>query len=332
MHFDIIIIGAGPVGLFAAFQSGMLSMKCCVIDTLNTTGGQCNALYPEKPIYDIPGYQEISGEELIRKLQAQADQFSPQYYLGEQVVSLKKNDEIFEIITSNNRIVTSKIVLIAAGAGAFSPNRPPLQDIERYEGHSVFYHIDNPKKFAGKSIVIAGGGDSAIDWAIHLAPIASIIYLVHRRESFRAAPKSLEQIQKLVDQNKIEIVAPYQLQALDGHNNQLSKVILESLEGNIRTLEADILLPFFGLKMSLGPILEWGLNINAKHIEVDNAYYQTNIEGIYAIGDIAAYEGKIKLILTGFAEASSALHHAYSKVFGKTLHFQYSTSKGIPNT
>lgn len=332
MHFDVIIIGAGPIGLFTAFQAGMLSMKCCIIDTLNSIGGQCNALYPEKPIYDIPGYKEISAKDLIYKLEEQANQFKPKYYLGEQVTSLTQHSDFFEITTSTNRRLTSKIVLIAAGAGAFSPNRPPLENIENYEGHSIFYHVDNPEKFSNKSIVIAGGGDSAIDWAIHLAPIANKIYLVHRRESFRAAPSSLNQINTLVNESKIEIVAPYQLKTLEGTDTQLNSVTVESLDGQVRILETDILLPFFGLKMSLGPILKWGLNIEAKHIEVDNAHYQTNIEGIYAVGDIASYEGKIKLILTGFAEASSALHHAYSKVFGKSLHFQYSTSKGIPNS
>lgn len=328
---DVVIIGAGPVGLFAAFQAGMLGMRMAVIDALEFVGGQCSALYPEKPIYDIPAHPQISGEELIAKLKQQAKPFNPEYYLGQQVVSLVKTDGGFDITTSKNITISAKVVLIAGGCGAFGPNRPPLENIEQYEGKSIFYSVQRREDFRAKKIVIAGGGDSAIDWTLSLAEIAEKIYLIHRRDKFRALPESLRKLNEFVDEGKIEMVVPYQLSALEGENGYLNKVVVENLQGGTRELDADILLPFFGLKMSLGPILDWGLNIESHHIKVEGAHYETNIPGIYAVGDIASYEGKIKLILTGFSECASALHHAYSKVFdGKALHFQYSTSKGLP--
>lgn len=329
---DVVIIGAGPVGLFAAFQAGMLGMKCAVIDALEFVGGQCSALYPEKPIYDIPAYPQISGEELIEKLKKQAAPFNPEYYLDQQVIALTKTDTGFDVTTSKNITISAKVVLIAGGCGAFGPNRPPLEGIEQYEGKSVFYSVQRREDFRDKKIVIAGGGDSAIDWALSLAEIAEKIYLIHRRDKFRAVPESLRRLNELVNEGKVEMVVPYQLSALEGENGYLNAVVVENLQGGVKKLDADILLPFFGLKMSLGPILDWGLNIESHHIKVEGAHYETNIPGIYAVGDIASYPGKIKLILTGFAECASALHHAYSKVFdGKALHFQYSTSKGLPS-
>lgn len=328
---DVIIIGAGPVGIFAAFQAGLLGMKSSIIDTLEFAGGQCAALYPEKPIYDIPGYPKILAHDLITNLKEQAQPFNPEYYLGQQVLELKSMDNGFEILTSKGSKISGKIIIIAAGCGAFGPNKPPLGNIESYENKSIFYSINSRNDFAGKKIAIAGGGDSAVDWAISLSEIAEKIYLIHRRDKFRAAPESLRKLSSLANQGLIEMVVPYQLSDLEGDNGYLSNVIVENMDGQKRSLDSDILLPFFGLKMSLGPILEWGLNIHSHHISVDNIHYQTNIDGIYAVGDIASYEGKIKLILTGFAECASALHHSYKKVFdGKTLHFQYSTSKGIP--
>lgn len=324
---DVIIIGAGPVGIFAAFQAGLLGMKPAIIDTLDFAGGQCMALYPEKPIYDIPGAPAILAQNLIEKLKEQAQPFDPKYYLGQQVMDLKSTDKGFEVTTSKGNKISGKIIIIAAGCGAFGPNKPPLANIETYENKSVFYSVKSRNDFAGKKIAIAGGGDSAIDWALSLAEIAEKIYLIHRRDKFRAAPDSLRKLSELVNQGSVEMVVPCQLFALEGENGHLSNVIVETMDGEKRSLDADILLPFFGLKMSLGPILEWGLNIRSNHIAVDNVHYQTNIEGIYAVGDIASYEGKIKLILTGFAECASALHHSYKRVFdGKALHFQYSTS------
>jgi len=325
---DILIIGAGPVGLFAVFQAGMLGMKSHVIDAQEVIGGQCITLYPEKPIYDIPAYPKIAAAELIKQLETQAAPFNPVYHLNQQAVELQKHDNFFEVKTSKDTIIRSKAIIIAAGAGSFGPNKPPLTNIENFENKSVFYFINDRSKFAGKDIVIAGGGDSAVDWAISLSEIANKIYLVHRRDKFRAANESLRQLKEIAESGKIELVTGYQLNSLDGNNNELQAVIVRDLQNNTRKLDASILLPFFGLKQELGELANWGLGVKLHHIEVDPVHYQTNIAGIYAIGDVAHYEGKLKLILTGFAEAASSLHHAYSKVFdGKALHFEYSTTK-----
>ncbi len=328
---DVAIIGAGPSGLFSSFQAGMLGMKCAIIDSLEQIGGQCAALYPQKPIYDIPAYPQIIAQDLIDKLCKQAEPFDPKYFLSQQVVTLQNHKDFFILETSAGNRFESKIVLIAAGAGAFGPNRPPLEDIESYEGKSIFYLVSNRNNFAGKNIVIAGGGDSAVDWAIALSEIAKIS-LVHRRDKFRAAPASVQKIHELAKLGKINLVTNYQLDGLKGSKGQLKEVIVANLDCHKKSLEADILLPFFGLAQNLGPILDFGLNIKTNHIEVNYPYFETNIKGIYAIGDVATYKGKLKLILTSFAESSSALHHAYSRVFdGKALHFEYSTTKGVKN-
>ncbi|MDN3030440.1 MAG: NAD(P)/FAD-dependent oxidoreductase [Candidatus Tisiphia sp.] len=327
---DIIIIGAGPVGLFAIFQAGMLGMRCHVVDSQEIIGGQCSILYPEKPIYDIPAYPKIMAEQLIEQLALQANPFNPVYHLNQQVIQLKKEDDYFQITTSKNVTIAAKVIIIAAGCGSFGPNRPPLVGIEAFEGKSVFYFINNRNSLANQEIVIAGGGDSAVDWAISLCEIAKKIYLVHRREKFRAAPETIRQLKELADNGKIELVINYQLDHLVGKDGILEAVGVKDFEGNIRTLSANILLPFFGLTQELGPIKNWGLNIKTNHIIVEPGYFETNISGIYAIGDIASYPAKLKLILSGFAEAASSLHHAYSRVFeGKALHFEYSTTKGL---
>ncbi|AAU03972.1 NAD(P)/FAD-dependent oxidoreductase [Rickettsia typhi] len=325
---DIVIIGSGPVGLFAVFQAGMLGMKCHVIDAQEVIGGQCITLYPEKHIYDIPAYPKITAKELIEQLKSQAAPFNPVYHLNQQAIELNKHNDFFEIKTSKNTIIKSKVIIIAAGAGAFGPNKPPLANIEDFEGKSIFYFINDKSKFLGKNIVVAGGGDSAVDWTIALSEIANKIYLVHRRDKFTAATESIRQLRHIAETGKIELVTGYQLNNLDGHNNELQAVIVKDLQNNIRKLDANILLPFFGLKQDLGPLANWGLNVKLQHIEVDNYYYQTNIKGIYAIGDVAHYVGKLKLIITGFAEAAHSINHAYSRVFdGKALHFEYSTNK-----
>ncbi|WP_250311459.1 NAD(P)/FAD-dependent oxidoreductase [Rickettsia endosymbiont of Oedothorax gibbosus] len=327
---DIIIIGAGPVGLFAIFQAGMLGMRCHVVDSQEIIGGQCSILYPEKPIYDIPAYPKIMAEELIEQLALQAKPFNPVYHLNQQVIQLKKEDDYFQITTSKNVTIAAKAIIIAAGCGSFGPNRPPLAGIEAFEGKSVFYFINNRNSLANQEIVIAGGGDSAVDWAISLCEIAKKIYLVHRREKFRAAPETIRQLKELADNGKIKLVINYQLDHLVGKDGILEAVGVKGFEENIRTLPANILLPFFGLTQELGPIKNWGLNIKTNHIIVEPGYFETNIPGIYAIGDIASYPAKLKLILSGFAEAASSLHHAYSRVFeGKALHFEYSTTKRL---
>ena len=328
---DVAIIGAGPVGLFAIFECGMLKMRTHVIDALEAVGGQCTALYPEKPIYDIPAYPTIDAAELIDKLMEQAAPFNPQFHLGQQVTSLVKSDNGWKLGTSKGVEIIAKAVIIAGGCGAFGPNRPPLNNIEQYEGKSVFYMVARKADYEGKSIVIAGGGDSAVDWAIALADIAEHIYFVHRRPKFRAAPESIAKLEELCrTRSNIEIIVPYQLHGLQGENGTLTAVEVATLEGEIRTLPADVLLPFFGLSMELGPINDWGLDLEMSHIKVNPATMETNHAGIFAIGDIANFAGKLKLILCGFAEAAMAAHNAYAYVNeGKALHFEYSTSKGI---
>ena len=328
---DIVIVGAGPAGLFSIFEAGMLKMKCHVIDTLETIGGQCTALYPEKPIYDIPAHPKVLASELIELLEAQAEPFHPVYHLNQQVQKIdKKNDGSFVVETSKNIKIECKAIIIAAGCGAFGPNRPPLENIEQFEGTSIFYSIRNKKEFIDKKVVIAGGGDSAVDWAISLAEIAQKIFVVHRRDKFRCAPESASKMKKLEGEGKIEMIIPFQLEGLEGNDSKLSHVIVKDFDNNIKKIEADYLLPFFGLAMELGPIANWGLNLNKNNIEVDRATMQTSQKGIYAVGDIATYSHKLKLILTGFAESASACHDIFKIAFPDQIYqFEYSTSKGI---
>ncbi len=328
---DLVIIGAGPTGLFSVFEAGMLKIKAHVIDTLEVIGGQCLALYPEKPIYDIPAYPQILASELIEKLEEQAMPFNPTYHLNQRVEKISKNsDGSFLVETSKNTQINCKAIIIAAGCGAFGPNRPPLKGIEDFEGKSVFYAIRSKAEFAGKNVVIAGGGDSAVDWALSLAEIAKKVFVVHRRDKFRCAPESSDKMKKLANDGKIELVIPFQLDGLQGSNGKLSCVLVKDFDGNVREIAADYLLPFFGLAMELGPIANWGLNLEKHHITVDVATMQTSEKGIYAIGDIATYKNKLKLILTGFAEAATACHDIYKIVYpDQVFHFEYSTSKGI---
>ena len=328
---DIVIVGAGPAGLFSIFEAGMLKMKCHIIDTLETIGGQCVALYPEKPIYDIPAHPKVLASELIELLEVQAKPFNPIYHLNQQVQKIdKKDDGSFVVETSKNIKIECKAIIIAAGCGAFGPNRPPLANIEQFEGTSIFYSVRNKKEFTAKKVVIAGGGDSAVDWAISLAEIAQKIYVVHRRDKFRCAPESADKMKKLEAEGKIEMIIPFQLEGLEGNDSKLSHVIVKDFENNIKKIEADYLLPFFGLAMELGPIANWGLNLNKNNIEVDRATMQTSQKGIYAVGDIATYSHKLKLILTGFAESASACHDIFKIAFPDQIYqFEYSTSKGI---
>jgi thioredoxin reductase (NADPH) len=329
---DLAIIGAGPAGLFSVFEAGMLKIKSHVIDTLEVIGGQCSALYPEKPIYDIPAHPQVLASELIELLEAQAAPFKPVYHLNQRVEKIVKNDDgTFAIETSKNTKINCKAIIIAAGCGAFGPNRPPLSEIEEYEGKSVFYAVRNKSEFAGKNVVIAGGGDSAVDWAIALGEIAKKVFVVHRRDKFRCAPESADKMKKLVSEGKIELVVPFQLDGLEGNNGKLLGVLVKDFDGNIKKLEADYLLPFFGLAMELGPIANWGLNLHKNHIEIiDVSTMQTSETAIYAIGDIATYKNKLKLILTGFAEAAAACHDIRKIVHpDEIFHFEYSTSKGL---
>lgn len=329
---DVAIIGAGPVGLFAIFECGMLRLKCHVIDALDTVGGQCAALYPEKPIYDIPGYPRIDAADLIEKLSAQAAPFGPTYHLNQQVTALLPTDDGgWRVETSLGNSITARCVIVAAGVGAFGPNRPPLDGLEEYEGKSVFYLVKKRQDFAGKRVVIAGGGDSAVDWAVSLAEVAASVAVVHRRDKFRAAPDMVARMQELSRDGKIELVTPYQLAGLEGTGGMMTGVVVETLDGEKRTLPADAMLAFFGLSMNLGPVAEWGLDLDKHHIAVDPATCATSRPGIFAIGDVATYKNKLKLILTGFAEAATAAHaiHPIARP-GEVLHFEYSTTKGAP--
>jgi len=329
---DVAVIGAGPVGLFAIFECGMLKMRCHVIDTLDVIGGQCAALYPEKPIYDIPGYPRILAQDLVDRLAEQAAPFEPVYHLGQQVTGLARQaDGRWRLTTSKGRVIDATAVIIAAGCGAFGPNRPPLAGIEDYEGAAVHYLVQRREDFRGRRVVIAGGGDSAVDWAVSLAELAEQIYVVHRRAKFRAAPASVDRLHHLAECGKVELVIPYQLAGLEGDGRNLDGVVVADLEGNTRELRADRLLPFFGLSMHLGPIADWGLQLDHHHITVNPATSETSTAGIYAIGDIAHYQNKLKLILSGFSEAALAAHAIRPLVFpGEALHWEYSTTKGVP--
>lgn len=332
---DVAIIGAGPVGLFAVFECGMMKMGCHVIDALSEVGGQCTALYPEKPIYDIPAHPEILAGDLIKNLEKQCAPFSPTYHLGQNVVALHPtDDERWDILTSNDVKINAKAIIIAAGVGAFGPNRPPLENIEDYENKSVFYFVKSREQFRGKKIVISGGGDSAVDWALSLSELAEKVYVVHRRPKFRAAPESVSKLEALAKKNKIvEMVIPYQLSGLKGENGHLEKVMVKTLKGEEKSLDADALLPFFGLSMNLGPISEWGLSLDNSHIKVSPTTNETSAKGVFAIGDVATYENKQKLILTGFAEAAAAAHKIRGMVYpDEVFHFEYSTTQGVPGS
>ncbi len=333
---DVAVIGAGPVGLFAIFELGMLRIRCHVIDALDALGGQCRALYPEKPIYDIPGYPTIMAGELVERLAEQAKPFAPVYHLGQRVDAVTPADgeagPRWLIETSAGTRIDCRAIVVAAGCGAFGPNRPPLPGIESFEGKSVFYLVERREDFRGKRIVIAGGGDSAVDWTLSLADVAEKIYVVHRRPKFRAAPESSAQMQRLADAGeRVEIVVPYQLHGLEGEAGRLEAVVVRTLEGETRRLPADALLAFFGLSMNLGPIADWGIDLERNMIKVAPATCETNRAGVFAIGDIVTYPGKLKLILSGFSEAAMAAHAIYPLVHpDEALHWEYSTTKGIP--
>ena len=330
---DVAIIGAGPVGLFAVFECGMLEMSCQLFDALPAPGGQCVALYPEKPIYDIPGYPRIDAAQLVDRLLEQAAPFAPVFHLGHPVAALLEQEGGFIIENAGGRRVRARAVVIAAGAGAFGPNRPPLPGIAEFEDKSVFYLVRTREELRGRRVVIAGGGDSAVDWALSLADVAERVTVVHRRAKFRAAPQSAARLQRLAEEGRIELAIPYQLHALEGAAGQLSAVIVADLAGQTRRLAADCLLPFFGLATDLGPLAAWGLDLDHQRIRVDPATCATSRAGVFAVGDIAVYPGKLKLILAGFAEAALAAHAIYPLAHrGQVAHFEYSTTKGVPGS
>lgn len=334
---DVAIIGAGPAGLFTVFQCGMLGFRCHVIDVLDTTGGQCAALYPEKPIYDIPGYSTINAMELIDRLLEQAAPFEPVYHLGHPVLRLTLLGQSggsggWELEMGGGTTITARAVVIAGGSGAFGPVRLPLDNVAEFEGTSLFYLVRRKADLAGKRVVIAGGGDSAVDWAVALLGVASHISVVHRREKFRAAPGSVRKMHELAEAGHVEMVVPYQLTSLEGEGGHISAVHVATLDGEERILEADVVLAFFGLVNNLGPIGDWGIDLDHHHhIVVVPETCATNLEGVFAVGDIATYPGKLKLILSGFSEAAMAAHAIHPLIHpDRELHFEYSTTKGIP--
>jgi thioredoxin reductase (NADPH) len=328
---DVAIIGAGPVGLFAVFELGMLKLSSMVIDALGEVGGQCAALYPEKPIYDIPAHPAIDAGDLVAKLEQQIAPFRAPRLLGRRVTGLARAVGGFALTTDQADTVRAKAVLIAAGAGAFGPNRPPLEGLARYEASgAVQYYVRRREELRGRRVVIAGGGDSAVDWALALRDIARVA-VVHRRPKFRAAPESAAQLDAAARNGEIEMVVPYQLHALHGADGVLRQVEVATLQGETRLLEADVLLPFFGLSTDLGPIAAWGLDHEMHHVKIDPATCRTSMPGVFAIGDVATYPGKLKLILQGFSEAAVAAHAIFHVVHpGEALHFEYSTTKGVP--
>ena len=329
---DVVIVGAGPAGLFAVFQCGMLKLHCHVVEVLDAAGGQCQALYPEKYIYDIPAHPKLMAQDLVERLKEQAAPFNPTYHLGRQVVSLSRTaDQRWQAGLSDGSTIVAKAVIVAAGAGAFGPNRPPLAGIEAYEGTSVHYFVSRREEFRGKRVVIAGGGDSAVDWALNLVEVAQRVMIIHRRPKFRAAPDSEAKLQALAAQGALDLVVPYQLHGLVGENGKLTAVEAATLDDDVKSLPADALLAFFGMSMELGPIAQWDLTMAGAHIAVDPATMQTNQPGIFAIGDICTYPGKLKLILSGFAEAAQAAHNAHAVVHpGDALHIEHSSTAGVP--
>tara|TARA_B100000963_G_scaffold300937_1_gene273455 strand:- start:450 stop:1475 length:1026 start_codon:yes stop_codon:yes gene_type:complete len=326
---DILIIGAGPCGLFAVFEAGLLKMRCHLIDYLPQTGGQCSEIYPKKPIYDIPGFPKIMAGELVDNLMEQIKPFKPGFTLGERVEKIKKNqDGLFHVTTSLGTEHLSKVVVIAAGLGCFEPRKPNIPNLSIFENKGIDYIIKDPMIYKNKKVVISGGGDSALDWAIFLSNnIASEISLVHRRETFRGHPDSVEKVNQLSKEGKINLITKAEVVDVQGGENlQLLKVKSDT---QVFELNADFWIPLFGLSPKLGPIANWGLNLDKNAISVNTFDYSTNIEGIYAIGDINTYPGKLKLILSGFHEAALMSQSAFKYVFpdGKKS-FKYTTVLG----
>lgn len=324
---DVLIIGAGPCGLFAVFELGLLDMKVHLIDILDKIGGQCAELYPEKPIYDIPGIPMVTGQGLTDALLEQVKPFNPTFHINEMVETIEKiGDPLFRVITDAGKVFETKVVVISAGGGSFQPKRPPVPGIEAYEGTSVFYAVRKMEQFRDKTLLIVGGGDSALDWTLNLQPIAKRVTLLHRRDDFRAAPHSVEQMRALVKSDKMDLRLG-QITELRGENGQLSGAQVKGTDNAMFDVACDTILPFFGLTMKLGPIANWGVKLENNLVPVDTEAFETNVPGIFAIGDINTYPGKLKLILSGFHEGALMAQKAHRYVYpDKRLVFQYTTS------
>lgn len=324
---DVIIIGAGPVGLFAVFELGLLDMKSHLVDILDKPGGQCSELYPEKPIYDIPAWPVITGQDLTDRLMEQITPFNPVFHLGQMAQSLQKLESgHWQLVTSEGTVIEAPVVVVAAGGGSFVPKKPLLPNLESYEGKSVFYAVRKMEQFRGKKILIAGGGDSALDWALNLQPIAAEVALIHRRDDFRAAPDSVNKMRELVAAGKMKLHIA-DVKSLEGADGQLSGVGANSKAEGDFIIPCDTLLAFYGLTMKLGPIAEFGLNLHENLIPVDTEKFETQTPTIFSIGDINYYPGKLKLILSGFHEAALMAQQAFRYVYpDKKLRFQYTTS------
>lgn len=324
---DVVIIGAGPVGLFAVFELGLLDMKCHLVDILDKPGGQCAELYPEKPIYDIPAWPVITGQDLTDRLMEQIKPFNPVFHLGQMAEACEKTDSgKWRVTTNEGTILEAPVIVIAAGGGSFMPKKPALTGIETFEGTGVFYAVRKIDSFRGKHIVIAGGGDSALDWTINLQPVAASVTLIHRRDDFRAAPDSVNKMRELVDLGHLNLLIG-DITELKGEAPNLSGLKIKSKDLGEFEIECDTLLPFYGLTMKLGPIANFGLNLHENLIPVDTEKFETSTPGIFSIGDINTYPGKLKLILSGFHEAALMAQQAFRIVYpNKKLRFQYTTS------
>ncbi len=328
---DILIIGAGPTGLFTVFEAGLLKLRCHLIDALPQPGGQCSEIYPKKPIYDIPAYPEILAGELTDKLLEQCKQFEPGFTLGERAETIEKQeDDTFVVTTNKGTQHQAPVVAIAGGLGSFEPRKPPIPTIERFENNGVEYMIKEPELYRGKDLVIAGGGDSALDWTIFLTDVAKSVTLIHRRNEFRGALDSVDKVQELKDAGKVTLITPAEVNALFG-DEHLTGVQVKPTEGEPFRLDCDHFIPLFGLSPKLGPIANWGLEIEKNAIKVNNALdYQTNRDGIYAIGDVNTYPGKLKLILCGFHEATLMCQSAYKRIHpDKKYVMKYTTVGGV---
>ncbi len=327
---DVVIVGAGPVGLFAVFELGLLDIRAHLVDILPKVGGQCAELYPEKPIYDIPGFPMVTGQGLVDNLMKQIEPFGPTFHLGEMVAAVASlgtpDAPRFELTTDAGTVFSCKAVLIAAGGGSFQPKKPPIDGIEAYEGTGVFYAVRRMEAFRDRRVLISGGGDSALDWTLNLQPLSRRLTLLHRRDAFRAAPDSVNKMRDLVASGAMDF-ALGQVVGLRGPAPVLEAAIVRRDDGSTYEVPCDVFLPFFGLTMKLGPIAEWGLNLHENLIPVDTARFETSVPGIFAIGDINTYEGKLKLILSGFHEAALAAQRVHAYVHpDKKLTFQYTTS------